>query len=101
MSAVLLVILAGLLVWIALDRINFKDDEASLSSVDSTSPAPDASDRPREPAVAILPFANLSADPSNQFFADGIHDDLLTRISNIRDIKTISRTSVMTYQGLR
>ena len=49
-------------------------------------------------SIAVLPFTNLSAEPSNQFFADGIHDDLLTRISKIQDIKTISRSSVMTYR---
>ena len=49
-------------------------------------------------SIAVMPFANLSADSSNQFFTDGIHDDLLTRISNIQDIKTISRSSVMTYR---
>jgi TolB-like protein/Tfp pilus assembly protein PilF len=50
-------------------------------------------------SIAVMPFTNLSAESSNQFFADGIHDDLLTRISNIQDIKTISRSSVMTYRG--
>ena len=49
-------------------------------------------------SIAVMPFSNLSADSSNQFFADGIHDDLLTRISNIQDIKTISRSSVMAYR---
>ena len=49
-------------------------------------------------SIAVMPFTNLSAESSNQFFADGIHDDLLTRISNIEDIKTISRSSVMTYR---
>ena len=51
-----------------------------------------------EKSIAVMPFANLSAEPSNQFFADGIHDDLLTQISNIREIKTVSRSSVMTYR---
>jgi TolB-like protein/Flp pilus assembly protein TadD len=49
-------------------------------------------------SIAVMPFSNLSAEESNRFFADGIHDDLLTRISNIQDIKTISRSSVMTYR---
>jgi TolB-like protein len=49
-------------------------------------------------SIAVMPFTNLSAESSNQFFADGIHDDLLTRISRIQDIKTISRSSVMTYR---
>ena len=50
-------------------------------------------------SIAVLPFTNLSAETSNQFFADGIHDDLLTRISKIQDIKTISRSSVMGYRN--
>ncbi len=50
-------------------------------------------------SIAVMPFINLSADAANQFFADGIHDDLLTRISNIREIKTISRSSVMSYRN--
>jgi len=49
-------------------------------------------------SIAVMPFTNLSADTSNQFFADGIHNDLLTRISNIREVKTISRSSVMLYR---
>jgi TolB-like protein/tetratricopeptide (TPR) repeat protein len=52
----------------------------------------------RDKSIAVLPFSNLSAEESNRFFADGIHDDLLTRISNIQDIKTISRSSVMAYR---
>jgi TolB-like protein/DNA-binding winged helix-turn-helix (wHTH) protein/thioredoxin-like negative regulator of GroEL len=50
-------------------------------------------------SIAVLPFINLSSESSNQFFADGLHDDLLTRISNIQNIKTISRTSVMPYRN--
>jgi TolB-like protein/TPR repeat protein len=49
-------------------------------------------------SIAVLPLSNLSADDSNRFFADGIHDDLLTRISKIKDIRTISRSSVMAYR---
>ncbi|MDQ8188043.1 tetratricopeptide repeat protein [Pelagicoccus sp. SDUM812002] len=49
-------------------------------------------------SIAVLPFDNRSELKSDEFFTDGIHDDLLTQISRIRDIKTISRTSVMTYR---
>ncbi len=47
----------------------------------------------------MLPFENHSDRDEDRFFTDGIHDDLLTQISRIRAIKTISRTSVMTYRG--
>jgi TolB-like protein/Flp pilus assembly protein TadD len=49
-------------------------------------------------SIAVLPFDNRSELKSDEFFTDGIHDDLLTQISRIRDIKTLSRTSVMAYK---
>ncbi len=50
-------------------------------------------------SIAVLPFTSLSADPDNRIFADGIHDDLLTRLANVAALKVISRTSVMEYRG--
>jgi len=49
-------------------------------------------------SIAVLPFTSRSIDPENQLFADGIHDDLLTRLANIGALKVISRTSVMEYR---
>jgi TolB-like protein len=49
-------------------------------------------------SIAVLPFDNRSNQEEDQFFTDGIHDDLLTQISRIHGIKTISRTSVMAYR---
>ncbi len=49
-------------------------------------------------AIAVLPFTSRSSDPDNIFFADGIHDDLLTTLANIASLKVISRTSVMEYR---
>jgi TolB-like protein/Flp pilus assembly protein TadD len=56
-------------------------------------------------SVAVLPFANLSGDPDNEYFADGITDDVITHLSKVADLKVTSRTSSMRYkdtsQGLR
>ncbi len=49
-------------------------------------------------SIAVLPFTSRSTDPENQLFADGIHDDLLTRLANVSTLKVISRTSVMEYR---
>ena len=49
-------------------------------------------------SVAVLPFANRSAREEDQFFADGMHDDLLTQLAKIGSLKVISRTSVMEYR---
>lgn len=50
-------------------------------------------------SIAVLPFENLSADPENAYFADGLQDDILTNLAKIHDLKVISRTSVMGYRG--
>lgn len=50
-------------------------------------------------SIAVLPFENLSEEKENEFFADGMQDDILTNLSKIGDLKVISRTSVMSYRG--
>ena len=50
-------------------------------------------------SIAVLPFENRSSDKENEYFADGIQDDILTNLSKIGDLKVISRTSVMSYRG--
>jgi TolB-like protein/Flp pilus assembly protein TadD len=49
-------------------------------------------------SIAVLPFTSRSTNPENELFADGIHDDLLTRLASIKALKVISRTSVMGYR---
>jgi len=66
-------------------------DRAELEGVE-------AADEMRK-SVAVLPFENLSPDPENEFFADGIHDEIIARLSKITDLRVISRTSVMGYRG--
>jgi TolB-like protein/predicted Ser/Thr protein kinase/Flp pilus assembly protein TadD len=51
--------------------------------------------------IAVLPFENLSDDKEDAFFADGVQDDVLTKLAKIADLKVISRTSVMGYRGKR
>ncbi|MBI4623884.1 MAG: TIR domain-containing protein, partial [Verrucomicrobia bacterium] len=71
----------------------------------ASTPAPKPATQPSKPldlaaakSIAVLPFANLSADKENEFFADGMHDELLTALSKIGDLKVISRTSVLAYR---
>jgi TolB-like protein len=52
-----------------------------------------------EKSIAVLPFENLSRDPDNAYFADGIQDEILTRLSKIADLKVISRTSTQHYKN--
>src|SRR5262249_8386346 len=52
-----------------------------------------------EKSVAVLPFENRSPDPNNACFAEGIQDEILTRLSKIADLKVISRTSTQKYKS--
>jgi serine/threonine protein kinase/Tfp pilus assembly protein PilF len=54
---------------------------------------------PEERSIAVLPFENLSSDKENAYFAEGIQDEILTRLSKIGDLKVISRTSTQHYQS--
>ncbi|MFZ0917285.1 MAG: hypothetical protein WAN04_10365, partial [Candidatus Udaeobacter sp.] len=52
-----------------------------------------------EKSIAVLPFQNLSGDPENAYFGNGIQEEILTRLSSIADLKVISRTSTQQYQS--
>jgi adenylate cyclase len=58
-----------------------------------TSPLPD------KPSIAVLPFVNMSDDPKQEYFSDGITDDLITDLSKISGLFVIARNSVFTYKG--
>jgi TolB-like protein/Tfp pilus assembly protein PilF len=52
-----------------------------------------------EKSIAVLPFENLSDENEHSFFADGVQDDILTKLAKVADLKVISRASVMQYRG--
>jgi len=62
------------------------------------------SSRPPAPgnkSIAVLPFTNMSGNPEDEYFSDGITEDILTQLSKIADLNVISRTSVMQYKGTK
>jgi serine/threonine protein kinase len=60
-------------------------------------PAPRDVDAPK--SIAVLPFENLSDDKTNEYFADGIHDEILVNLSRLGDLKVVSRNSVLPYKS--
>jgi adenylate cyclase len=55
---------------------------------------------PDNPSIAVLPFANLSGDPEQEYFADGMVEEIITALSRICWLFVISRNSSFTYKGL-
>lgn len=71
------------------------------NATDDPSPDKDATliELPDEPSIAVLPFTNMSADPEQEFFSDGISEDIITALSKIRGIMVVARNSTFTYKG--
>jgi TolB-like protein len=71
-------------------------DIAARSAVQPVAPAPGPSDKP---SIAVLPFQNMSGDPDQEYFADGLVDDITTALSRFRALFVIARNSSFTYKG--
>ena len=91
LTVLLAVIAAGLLAFQLLSP------KSGTTAVASTTPTTASATLP-EKSIAVLPFENLSRDPDNAFFTDGVQDEILTNLAKIADLKVISRTSVMQYK---
>jgi len=88
-AAVVLVVAAGAALWLK----PWEPREEAASVADMAFPLPD------KPSVAVLPFANLSDDPSQDYFADGMTEDLITDLSKISGLFVIARNSSFAYKG--
>ena len=62
-------------------------------------PAPTALPLPDKPSIAVLPFQNMSGDPEQEYFADGMVEDIITALSRIKSLFVIARNSSFTYKG--
>ena len=82
----IVVILAAAVVLLLADKFLFRDQPAKAAS------AP-------EKSIAVLPFDNLSRDPDNAYFVEGIQDEILTRLAKIADLKVIARSSTQRFQN--
>lgn len=54
---------------------------------------------PQKPSIAVLPFTNMNADPEQEYFSDGITEDIITALSKINNLLVIARNSTLTYKG--
>src|SRR5438094_377518 len=72
-----------------------RENTTSFPAAPTTPSAPAIAEK----SIAVLPFENMSRDPDNAFFTDGVQDQVLTALAKVADLKVISRTSVMQYKS--
>jgi len=72
---------------------------AAAQSVAETPPAASMAEPSGEPSIAVLPFVNMSADPEQEYFSDGIAEELLNLLVRVEGLKVASRTSSFVYKG--
>ena len=74
----------------------FADDGEATRAETTGAPKPAVAEKP---SIAVMPFDNMSADPEQEFFADGLTEDILTELARFGGLFVISRTSTFTYKG--
>jgi len=97
--ATLTLVAAGLLGWQLLRTKILSPVEGGSHATPDTAGLAGARPSINEKSIAVLPFENLSSDKENAYFADGIQDEILTRLSKIATLKVISRTSTQKYKS--
>ena len=75
-----------------------EETTASPSGPKDPAPTPGAA-LVESPSIAVLPFLNMSADPAQEYFSDGLTEDLITNLSKVSGLKVIARNSVFAYKG--
>ena len=99
LTIALLVVVAGIVV---VDRLVPEATNAPPVTVDQAAPEPGPiadSIQDDRPSVAVMPFVNMSDDASNEYFSDGISEELLNALVGIRNLRVPSRTSSFTFKG--
>ncbi len=84
------------------EKIRSGEALLSATSTDTFGPKVDPNSAPPipdTPSIAVLPFANPSSDPEDEYFADGLAEDLITALSNVRSFFVIDRSSSFTFKG--
>ncbi len=78
-------------------RVRLNGQPAASNATATAAPAPQ--ERARRPSIAVLPFVNMSGDVDQEFFADGLTEDIITELSRFRDLLVISRNAVFVHKG--
>jgi adenylate cyclase len=98
-AAVVLLVTGGAGLWLRSDDgVPPSPEQAVTPATTSTSPAVGPQAPLDKYRIAVLPFANISADPEDDYFSDGMTEELISKLSRLHDLTVIARTSIMQYK---
>lgn len=80
-------------------KVSLKPGESIPVPEELSKPAKAAPEKREKPAIAVLPFANIGGDPEQEYFSDGITEDIIAALSHFRSFPVIARNSTFTYKG--
>lgn len=94
--AAALIVVGVAVAWLAIDRL--RSSTAARQAAASTQPV-EAAFAPPPHSIAVLPFVNMSGDASQDYFSDGISEELLNSLSRLNDLQVVARTSSFSFKG--
>ena len=97
--AALLLLAIGLAWWFAHQSGRTTKQVVSSPSLSTSRATPSTASAADRKSIAVLPFDNLSHDPENAYFAEGVQDEILTRLAKVADLKVISHTSTQRFKS--
>jgi TolB-like protein/Tfp pilus assembly protein PilF len=90
-------VLAVGIIYFTVDKFVLQPDPEPTEVIDEAAPAAEATTQVK--SIAVLPFANMSGDPEQEFFSDGISEELLNVLAKVNGLRVISRTSAFAFKG--
>lgn len=84
---------------IQVHKVDWQLDNVGATGVPAAAVTPTDLTLPDKPSIAVLPFTNMSGDPEQEYFADGLSEDIITALSRLRGFLVIARNSTFTYKG--
>jgi TolB-like protein len=99
LDVVIIVMLAIVVAFVAWDRFTRAPEATSTAGREAAAPAAEAPAGPAELSIAVLPFVNMSGDPENEYFSDGLSEELLNVLAKIEDFRVAGRTSSFAFKG--
>jgi class 3 adenylate cyclase/TolB-like protein len=98
-AVALLLGVAGAWLWLSQERAAPAPQQAAIQATPATTLAVAPQAPLNKYRIAVLPFVNMSADAENEYFSDGITEELISKLSRLHDLTVIARTSIMQYKG--